>query len=294
MVCTSSIFTACNWFTVDDRQRWGWEFNNQRSLDHVHWFYCSYAWFNNSSKSNVRFSSRATKTNRKWIEEIVGDYISRDHDDRANDLTRRKPPRRKVARERFQCCMSSCVSKCVLNERRKTSGRVDEKSLFFNATRYNYQGLVTFAKARIAVKYLVDASPGVSFRTSASRRVASRRLGRPATRRLPQSGRFAYSTNKQRKCRRSRRRKRRATKDKENKSKLRESRCVEWPASRNCLSQRTWTAEFAKRKHVRGITRFTLHFKLPRRQRISRLESYMVENEGYNVERWRGTKQNSR
>lgn len=80
-------------------------------------------------------------------------------------------------------------------------------------------GLVTFAKARIAVKYLVDASPGVSFRTSALRRVASADLQRGG---YLKAIALLTRRTKQRKCRRSRRRKRRATKDKENKSKLRE------------------------------------------------------------------------
>lgn len=153
------------------------------------------------------------------------------------------------------------MSECILDETRDLR-RVDEKRRFFCATRYNYRGLVTFAEARTAVRYLVGASPGTSFRAS-----RSRRLDRSETRRLPQSVRFAYSTNKQRKCRRSRRRKTRETKDRENKGKLRTG-VFEWLASRNCLSRRTWTAEFAKSKHVR-ITRFPLHFKLLEREKRS-------------------------
>lgn len=111
--------------------------------------------------------------------------------DRANNLIRKSAMEKSSA---GNVARRVTRSRVYIGRKEKELSRVDEAPFFFCATRYNYWGLVTFAEARTAVKYLVRASP--------------RSMADLQGWRLPQSNRFAYSTSKQRKYKSKRRRKR--------------------------------------------------------------------------------------
>lgn len=78
-----------------------------------------------------------------------------DREDRANNLTRKSATEKSSA--------GNVVHRVTCSRVYWTKGERTESSrrgaVFFCATRYNYWGLVTFAEARTAVKYLVRASP---------------------------------------------------------------------------------------------------------------------------------------
>lgn len=126
---------------------------------------------------------------------IVRIIFYQNRGDRANNLIRKSAMEKSSAGNVARRVICSRVY-WTKGERTEPSRR---GAVFFCATRYNYWGLVTFAEARTAVKYLVRASP--------------RSMVDLQGWRLPQSNRFAYSTSKQRKCKSKRRRKRWKIKD---------------------------------------------------------------------------------